>query len=122
MTVKLVLLKSGENLITDIKEGFYEEKLVCYILENPCSVFINGAYKILDDKEDDGNRVSISLQEWPSLSKQTTIELIPDWVVTIVDANDELKEMYENHVVGKEKNETNQNIVINEQSNPNQSN
>jgi hypothetical protein len=121
MTVKLVLLKSDEKLITDIKEGFYEEKLVCYLLENPCSVSINGSYKILDD-ENGGNRVSISLQTWPLLSKQTTIEIIPDWVVTMVEPNDELKEMYENHVVKDKRNESSQSIVVNEQPNFNQSN
>jgi hypothetical protein len=105
MTVKLVLLKSGENIVSDIKEGFYEEKLVCYILEKPCTVSINGTYKILDDKEDTGNRVSISLHSWPSLSKDTTIELVPEWITTIVEPKDELKKMYETQVLGIEEND-----------------
>ncbi len=115
MTVKLVVLKSGEKLVTDIKEGFLEEKLICYLLENPCSITINGAYKILDE-EDGGNRVSISLQTWPSLTKQTIIEISPDWVVTIVEPNDELKKMYETQVLGIKENENDQDIVFTEQS------
>jgi hypothetical protein len=119
MTVKLVLLKSGESIVSDIKEGFYEDKLVCYILEKPCTVSINGSYKILDD-EDSGNRVSISLTNWPSLSKDTTIELIPDWIITMVDPKDELKEMYETQVLGIA-NETDKNISVTEQYDSDQS-
>jgi hypothetical protein len=104
MTVKLVLLKSGENLITDIKEGLYEEKVVCYILEKPCTISLNGTYKVLDE-DDGGDRVSISLHSWPSLSLDTTIELIPDWIVTIVDPKNELKQMYESRVLGIVENE-----------------
>lgn len=119
MTVKLVLLKSGEKLISEIKEGFFEEKLVCYLLEKPCTISINGSYKILDeeDKEDWGNRVSISLQSWPQFSKQETIEMVPNWIVTIVEPSDEIKETYENQVLGikKEESENDQNIVFTEQ-------
>lgn len=115
MTVKLVMLKSGESIISDIKEGFFEEKLVCYILEKPCTVTVNGTYKILNE-EDGGNRVSISLKQWPPLSKDTSIELIPDWIITIVEPNDELKKMYENQVLGTEENEINETAVFSEQS------
>ena len=125
MTVKLILLKSGENIISDVKEGFYEEKLVCYILDKPCSVTLNGTYKILDDNEEEEEsttKYSISLQPWPVLSKDTTIELIPDWIVTIVEPNDNLRKIYETQVLGKEENETNQTIVLSQQSDSDQSN
>ena len=115
MTVKLILLKSGEKIVSDIKEGFYEDKLVCYILDRPCSVSVNGAYKILDN-EDNEDRVSISLHSWPSLSKDTTIELIPDYIVTIVEPKNELKEIYETQVLGIVKNENDQTDAFNEQS------
>jgi hypothetical protein len=119
MTVKLIVLKSGEKIVSDIKEGFYEDKLVCYILDRPCSISINGSYKILDDENTDENNnenlVSISLHSWPSLSNDTTIELIPDWIVTIVEPKDELKKMYETQVLGINENENSQNIVLTEQ-------
>jgi hypothetical protein len=118
MTVKLVLLKSGENIVSQIKEGYFENKLVCYILDKPCTISINGTYKILDEDE---NKVSVSLQPWPALSNQTIIELIPDWIVTIVDPINSIKKMYETQVLGIKENEPNQNIVIDEQSNSDQS-
>jgi hypothetical protein len=120
MAIKLVLLKSGENIVSDIKEGYFEEKLVCYILENPCTVSINGTYKILD--EDDGeNKVSISLHTWPSLSNQKSIEIPPDCVTTIVEPINSLKKMYETQVLGIKENESNQSISIDEQSDSDQS-
>ena len=121
MAVKLVLLKSGENIISDTKEGFLDEKLVCYILEKPCNVNINGSYKILDDEDGGKDKLSISLHPWPALSKQEVIELIPDWIITIVDPTDELKGMYETQVLGVKKDEIDQSVTVNEQSDSDQS-
>jgi len=131
MTVKLVLLKSGEKIISDVKEGFLEEKLVCYLLEKPCTIFVNGSYKILDEddeKEGAGNKISISLKSWPPFSNQKIIEMIPSWIVTLVDPTDEIKETYETRVLGlkkeekeeKEEKENDQSFVFVEQSDSNQ--
>ena len=106
MSIKLALLKSGENIISDFKEGFFEEKMVCYIAEKPCTISINGTYKILEeDDQSGGNKVSISLKTWPNFSKQTTIELSPDFIVTLVEPTDELKKMYQTQVLGIEEDE-----------------
>jgi hypothetical protein len=122
MTVKLVLLKSGENIVSDVKEGFFEDKLVCYLLENPCTVSVNGSYRVIGGEDlEKGNKVSISLTPWPSFSKETTVELIPDWIVTITNPKDELKLMYETEVLGIEQNENNQISITDEQSDSNQS-
>lgn len=100
MTVKLAILKSGENIISDIKEAYYEDKLACYIFENPCNIVINGTYKLLsEDDEEKPNAVSISLHPWPSLSSDTTIQVVSDWIVTLVEPNTKLKEMYNNQVL-----------------------
>jgi hypothetical protein len=120
MTVKLVLLKSGEKIVSDIKEGFYEDKLVCYVLEKPCSVTINGSYKILDE-ESPKNRVSISLSNWPPLSSDTTIELTPDWIITIVEPKIELKRLYQKQILNIEEDEPDQSISIDEQLDTDQS-
>ncbi|MFM7796867.1 MAG: hypothetical protein ACKO7N_08895, partial [Candidatus Nitrosotenuis sp.] len=93
--------------------------LICYLLENPCTVSVNGSYRVIG--EDNGeNKVSISLTPWPRFSKETTIELIPDWIVTITNPKDELKSMYEMQVLGIEKNETDQIVIDDQQSNLNQ--
>lgn len=95
MTVKLAILKSGESIISDIKEGFYEEKLVCYIFENPCNVKMNGSYSI-----NGNNQHSISLSRWPLLSKDKVLEIVPEWVVTLTEPIDQLRELYETDVLG----------------------
>lgn len=114
MSAKLILLKSGENIVSEIKEGYFDDKLICYILDKPCVVTINGTYKILD--EDDENRVSVSLSSWPSLSNQTTVEVEPNWVVTIVEPIYSLKKMYETQVLGIEQDD--ETISTDEQSDP----
>ena len=120
MSIKLAILKSGERIISDIKEGFFEEKLVCYLFEKPCSVSVNGTYKIMGDDEEKNN-ISISLRVWPSLAKQEIVEIPPDWIVTLVEPNNQLKEMYETQVLGIKENEPNQSISIIEQSDSDQS-
>lgn len=110
MSVKLAILKSGENIISDVKEGFYEEKLVCYIFENPCKIKINGTYSI-----DGNNQHSISLTKWPLLSKDKVLEIVPEWIVTLTEPVDQLKELYENDVLGNQ-NEQHKINIINEQS------
>lgn len=121
MAVKLASLKTGENIISDIKEGYYQDKLVCYILENPCKVIINGSYKIIDEDQDQ-NKYSISLTRWPTLSKDTTVEIVPELIVTMVNPIDNLTELYETQILRINKNEINQIAVLNEQSDSNQSN
>jgi hypothetical protein len=122
MTIKLLLLKSGEYLISNVKEGYLENTLVCYMLENPCLISSDGSYKKEDKlSKDSQTKLNIILQSWPVLSKDTTIEIIPDWIITIVNPNDELKKIYETQVLEIKENEINQTIILNEQSNTNQS-
>lgn len=101
MSVKLALLKSGEEIIADIKEGVVEDKVVTYIFKDPHSVILQGTYKIVPDgeKEEEVERVSLSLSPWPRLSADKVIPVTFDWVVTIVEPNPNLKKMYETQVI-----------------------
>ena len=38
MTVKLAILRTGEEIIADVKEGMIEDRVVTYIFDNPCKV------------------------------------------------------------------------------------
>lgn len=96
MSIKLILLKTGENLIADVKEGFYEEQVVCYILENPCEVRVTGSYAINGETQS-----SISLNRWPMLSKEKTIQIPPDSVITLTDPVDKLTNLYTTQVLGE---------------------
>jgi hypothetical protein len=99
MTVKLAILRTGEEIIADVKEGMIEDRVVTYIFDNPCKVILQGSYKIINDDEEPVDRMSISLTHWPTLSADKVVPVITDFVVTIVEPNSELKQMYENRVL-----------------------
>lgn len=107
MSVKLVVLKTGENIITDIREGILDEKIVCYIFAKPCIVFVNGEYVSNDDEPESENKVGISLQPWPIFSNDDMIEVTPDSITTIVSPNSQLEETYKSQVLGGDKIEIN---------------
>jgi len=121
MTVKLAILKSGEQIIADIKEGLYDDKVVAYVFDNPHKVVVNGSYKILDEDNETANRISLSLHSWPSLSSDKIVSVVTDWVVTVVEPNENLKSLYENRVLKNGK-ENDQVANFTEQSNSDISN
>ena len=122
MTVKLVLLKSGETLISDVKEAFYDDKLVCYILEKPFVPVLDDPY----DDEDvvvDGQRETrydVELFPWPPLSRDERIEIPQDWVLTMTSPIETIENIYNKRVL-KNGNETNEDIGSDEQSDSDQS-
>ena len=92
MAVKLLVLKSGEDVVADVhemvipgssEEGINQEneKVVGYYLKYPCRVRLYG-----EKIEDDGNNRSpfkMQLTPWSPLSKDEMIPVVADWVVTI---------------------------------------
>lgn len=102
MAVKIAILKSGEQLITDAMGLFAGETLVKYQFNKPCSIVINGEFQIKEGDEDllkKVNQLSVSLYPWPSLSKDEEVEIPSDWVVTFVDPTPDLEKMYNNQVL-----------------------
>ncbi len=127
MTVKLLLLKSGEQVIADVKEMLIGEedspRAVGYILNKPCVVVIRKPSSIENEVESNNIQVAplkISLFPWMPLSKETNIPVSFDWVITMVAPDDKLNAIYTENVVNYGKD--NQNISIDEQSNPDQPN
>jgi len=121
MTVKLAILKSGDEIIADIKEAVVEDKTVTYIFDQPHKVTLKGSYKIINDNEEPVDRVSISLSSWPILSEDKVILVNTDFVVTIVEPKSELKKMYNEQVLTNGKKD-NQNSSSSEPSDDTESN
>jgi hypothetical protein len=94
MTVKLVLLKSGETVIADVKEVHQEEKLYGYLFTNPQRVFYDSPV-LVPEEEKNSSVVNVSLTKWMLLSKSNQMVIPFDWVVTIVDPIDSLAKMYD---------------------------
>ena len=120
MTVKLALLKSGEDLVADIKEMVVGEgddaRVVGYVLTKPCGVTLNSKAIKLDDEGEDHYQIKIF--PWCPLSKNTKIPITADWVVTIVDPVDKVKQMYETEVL---KNGTSKGASVDEQTDSSES-
>jgi hypothetical protein len=101
MAVKLALLKSGEDIIADIHEMVIgeeeDQKVVGYIFTKPCSVILNS--NEISSETDKQKTVEIKMSPWIPLSKTNKVPVSLDWIITIVDPVDKLKNMYEKDVL-----------------------
>ena len=101
MTVKLAILKSGEDIVADIKEMIVGEgdaaRVVGYVLTKPCGVTLKSKTIKIDDEKD---TYQLKLFPWCPLTKNTKIPITADWVVTIVDPIDKITAMYKKEVLG----------------------
>ena len=99
MTVKLALLKSGEEIISDMSEMMSGQdgggQVVGYFLNHPCrAVLTSPEIQVRDEQESERKPVAIRLIPWMPLSKDERIPVVADWVISIVEPQDKLLEMY----------------------------
>jgi hypothetical protein len=105
MTIKLILLKSGEDIIADVQEmvvGTEESKRVIgYFFDKPCIIKMRdpNLFPSEEEKNDKKAAYQVSLYPWMPLTKDTKIPVTAEWVVTITEPIDQLKEMYIQDVV-----------------------
>lgn len=101
MSIKLAILKSGETIISDVKELVSEEKLCGYLLNSPHLVSIRKEM-FLVQKDDESNlnkgEIQVSLSPWIVLTDEKQIPVPPDYVVTLVEPLESVKQMYEEKV------------------------
>jgi len=122
MTIKLVLLKSGEDVIADITEmGTGDEKdrrVVGYFLNKPCIIKMRDP-NVLAEEPDGPTKAgfAVSLYPWMPLSKEETIPIAADWLITMVEPIDKLKQMYVEDIVNH--GSSNKDSSTNKQSNSN---
>ena len=75
--IKLALLKSGEEVISEMKEMYASEQVVGYILHNPCrAILTSPEIRVDDDQEHEKQPVSIKLLPWMPLSKDEDIPVV----------------------------------------------
>ena len=96
MTVKLALLKSGEEVISDIGEMVTDKKTVVgYYFKNPCrAILTTPEIEVDESQSSDKKPVSIKLLPWFPLANQEKIPVVADWVISIVEPQPKLKELY----------------------------
>ena len=108
MTIKVLVLKSGEDVIADDQEMMSSENQVMgYFLTKPCVVKLQA--------KETNNDVSVRMHPWMPIAREKMIPLSTDWVVTMVTPVDKILEMYQTQVLNDGK-ETDQTTSSDEQS------
>jgi len=123
MTVKLVVLKSGEDIIADVKEirgtseeviGYYfNEPLILKLYSTDKPVVLNESEESITENgatKQFNSKVGVTFYPWIPLSNQRNIPCSADWVVTIVEPVENLRKLYEEKVNGRE--ESNQGSLV----------
>jgi len=101
MSIKLVILKSGEQLIAEAKELVNDEKEVKgYLLDRPHKVVTNTPLLLTEEQSNDSS-VEVTLSPWILLSKDQEVVVPPDWVVTVVEPLESVIKMYKEKLSGK---------------------
>ena len=97
MSIKLTLLKTGEQLISDMKELVSEgdENAHAYMLENPHTVEINEKQFITEEEKEEGDfGINVSLLPWIIFSKDKKMLIPVDSVLTVVEPLDSVTQLY----------------------------
>ena len=96
MTIKLALLKSGEEVISDIDEMVTDKQMVVgYYFQNPCrAILTTPEIEVDEEQSSDKKPVSIKLLPWFPLANQEKIPVVADWVISIVEPQPKLKDLY----------------------------
>ena len=102
MSVQIALLKSGEEVIADIKEfRDSDDNLVSYFFGEPHCIKIK-TQEILIEAEDAPPKHELIFYKWMGLSKDKDIIVNKDWVVCIADPLDSIVESYERRNSGRD--------------------
>ena len=109
MTIKLLLLKSGEDIIADVSEMNVGQednpRVVGYFLDKPCIIKMGNPNILTDDPESTLKKsgFEVTLFPWIPLSAEKNIPIPADWLVTMVEPTAKLKEMYIEDVVNNDR-------------------
>ena len=108
MSVKLVMLKSGEYIIADVKELKSEEGIVGYYFHDPLIVKMYHPEEPTVLYEEGSSReyesmISVLFYPWIPLSEESRIPCSADWVVTIVEPVQNIKKLYQERLDGRHK-------------------
>tara|TARA_B100001996_G_scaffold248812_1_gene192840 strand:+ start:189 stop:548 length:360 start_codon:yes stop_codon:yes gene_type:complete len=105
MSVKLALLKSGEDIVADIKEARDKEtkEAIWYVFKNPVRVELVPVKvkEILNEEqqqEGEDNQRELFFSPWIPLSADNEIIVPMDWVVTVVEPHEQVMKSYTERV------------------------
>ena len=103
MAIKLLLLKSGEDVIADVSEMVVgeddERRVVGYYLDKACVIKMRNPQLQKEEGPKKQSGFQVSLFPWMPLSKDQKIPITADWVITIVEPVTKLTEMYTKDII-----------------------
>ena len=112
MKIKVLVLKSGEDVIAEVQEMVSSDnQVIGYFLSKPCVVKLQAKEK--------NNDISVRMLPWIPIAREKMIPLSTDWVVTMVTPVESIQEMYQKQVLddGKETDQTTDSDKQSENSN-----
>ena len=106
MSIQLTLLKSGEEVIADIKEIRQEgtDELISYLFKDPYYVKIKTTEVLVE--QETRPKHELAYYKWMTLSKDNEIIVNKDWVVCITNPIDSVKQNYEERMNGRRSNDS----------------
>ena len=106
MSVKLLLLKSGEQILADTKELRRKDdvpmldKVYGYLITQPHKVSANKPL-VLTENVDEQRNVEITLAPWILLTEDKVMTIPKEWVITIVNPIESIVKMYQEKIDGQ---------------------
>ena len=93
MSVLLLMLKSGEEIIAKTEELQLEDRVIGFQLTDPQILSLSRATTL--NEEDESSKLSVNFSKWQIYSKDTVFRIPAEWVVTVSNPVDSLKTSYE---------------------------
>tara|TARA_R100000231_G_scaffold12715_1_gene14314 strand:- start:517 stop:819 length:303 start_codon:yes stop_codon:yes gene_type:complete len=91
MSIKVAILRTGDQIIADMKEVVSEESPVAYLLKDPQKIVINSPILITDENK---RSIELSLSSWIIVTEDKEIVVPVNHVVTVVEPLESVKKMY----------------------------
>ena len=108
MTVILVMLISGEDIVADVKEIKSNEEVIGYYFHDPLIVKMYQPEEptVLNEegsRRQYASKISVQFYPWIPLTEESKIPCSADWVVTIVEPVQNVKALYQERLNGRHK-------------------
>ncbi len=98
MTIKVLVMKSGEDVIADVQEMVNDDRqTIGYFLSTPCVVTLRAGGE--SSAENNEQEVSVRMHPWMPLAREKMIPISTDWVVTMITPVEKVLEMYKKDVL-----------------------
>ncbi len=101
MSVKLAVLKSGEQVIAEAKELVSEDKVRGYLFTRPHKVVTTQPMLLTEEETQNDSSLEVTLSPWIILSADKEVVVPTDWVVTIVEPLESVVKMYQEKTDGQ---------------------